>query len=122
MDGWMKITDLEHNETYYEGIGKIDLEKSGICLTFATPTGQHRWRLAKQGAILENSSEVKTKAFLRPDKVSKMEVDTPYGSFTFPLDHVVYKRFDHYALMGWNCEGQTFSFKAQYDVNQSSIV
>lgn len=116
MKTWILITDLINNTVLFEGPGESEpAPAGGICLMFCSEEEEGRWLLGRKGAMLDNRGQLHTRALIRPDKTSRMEVFSEYGEMEIPLDHVCYTLEKNQALIAYTLEGQRFSFQAQYE-------
>lgn len=115
MKTWILITDLINNTVLFEGPGESEpAPAGGIRLMFCSEE-EGRWLLGRKGAMLDNRGQLHTRALIRPDKTSRMEVFSEYGEMEIPLDHVCYTLEKNQALIAYTLEGQRFSFQAQYE-------
>ena len=116
MKTWILITDLINNTVLFEGFGESEpAPAGGIRLIFCSEQEEGRWLLGRKGALLDNRTQLHTRALIRPDKASRMEVFSEYGEMEIPLDHVCYTLEKNQADIAYTLEGERFSFRAQYE-------
>lgn len=116
MKTWILITDLINNKVLFEGPGESESAPTGgIRLIFSSEIEEGRWMLGRKGALLDNRAQLHTRALIRPNITSRMEVFSEYGEMEIPLDHVCYTLEKNQAEIAYTLEGQRFSFRAQYE-------